>query len=285
LLGKGNVLHPTYYDLSGGVRYADVKCPVVVTVHDFIGATYPHLEDGSAHTVEIQSEAINRADILICVSQFTERELLERFPNVCGRTVVIPHGSSFPIAASFQPTNIFENPTFLFVGNRSTYKNFLFLLRSFAKACMSAPNLRLCVAGAPLTMDEKWQIHFLGLTERIRSIVYPCEDTLGKLYQQSVALLYPSRHEGFGIPPLEAMACGTLVIASNATSIPEVIGDAGILLDPTDEDAWTDVILETSRGNGQRSVLIDRGSKRAACYSWERSVEQHLIVYDDLNGE
>jgi glycosyltransferase involved in cell wall biosynthesis len=279
---NANVLHPTFYNLTGGLKFSDVRCPVVITVHDFIKARFPKLESDSVDAVPCQREAIQRATHLICVSKATERDLLDLNPDAAGKTSVIYHGCSFPVCNEPQSEEIFETPTFLYIGNRDTYKNFMFLLRAFSKACKSHEKIRLCVAGNPLNDHEKWQIHFLGIEDRVDSAVFPDDRSLQQLYRKSVGLLYPSRLEGFGIPPLEAMACGTLAVTSNATSLPEVVGDAGILLDPTDESAWTESILEVARAKIKRAEFIERGRKRAAALSWEKSTQAHVDIYKRL---
>jgi glycosyltransferase involved in cell wall biosynthesis len=278
-LHKADIFHPTYYNLTGGLQYRDIKCPVVITVHDLIAATYRDLEDNGIVTVRDQQAAVAAAAHAICVSHATERDLLERYPAMAGKTSVIYHGSSFPVCRDAQSETIFSSPTFLYVGRRGTYKNFLFLLRAFAKACQSHPTIRLCAAGDPLTEDERWQIHFLRISDRIDSAPYPSEQSLQQLYRNSVALLYPSRHEGFGIPPLEAMACGTLAVTSNTTSLPEVVGDAGIMLDPTDQDAWTECILSVANRKVNRDVFLERGSSRATEFSWDASARNHVETY------
>jgi glycosyltransferase involved in cell wall biosynthesis len=177
---------------------------------------------------------------------------------------------------------IFENPSFLYVGGRGGYKNFAFLLRVFAKASELNPRIRLRIAGAPLNSEERWQIHLLGISDRVEAADFPDEQQLMQLYRSSVALLYPSLHEGFGIPPLEAMACRTLAITSNTTSLPEVVGDGGIMLDPTREDDWIDCLLTISKGGRDRDLLIERGLRRVRMFSWKSTVDQHLAVYRSL---
>ncbi|MBL9188079.1 MAG: glycosyltransferase family 4 protein [Opitutaceae bacterium] len=281
-LSRAQVFHPTYYGLTGGLSYARIKCPVVVTVHDLISATYPQLEDDGAATTQGMRMALDRADHAICVSRATERDLLTHFPHMAGKTSVIYHGTSFEVVREAAPPSIFEVPVFLFVGRRSTYKNFALLLRAFARACQSHPTMRLCAAGGPLTEEEKWQIHFLGISGRVDAVAYPSEEKLEQLYQGSVALLYPSRHEGFGIPALEAMACGTLAVTANTTSLPEVVGDAGIMLDPADEAAWTDCMLAIATDKVRRSELLERGRRRATEFSWEATAAKHAAEYRRL---
>lgn len=283
-LKRARLFHPTYYGLTGGMRYDEIPCPVVVTVHDLIAATYPQLEDSAAGTMRAMRESLSCAAHAICVSRATERDLLEHFPHIAGKTSVIYHGTSFAVATAPPPNTIFETPTFLFVGRRATYKNFPLLLRAFAKACQSHSTMRLCAAGGPLSEEEKWQIHFLGISDRIDSAPFPSEEKLAQLYRSSVALLYPSRHEGFGIPPLEAMACGTLAVTSNTTSLPEVVGDAGIMLDPTDESAWTECMLAIARNAIARTELLERGRRRAIELSWEASAAAHVVQYERLGS-
>ena len=282
LLRKLDLFHPTYYGLIDGFSFSDFKCPVVVTVHDFIYATYPKLTDWSESNIRHQMEAIRRADHIICISKATQNELLERFPDRQDKTSIIYHGSSFEIQPPLAEQAIYENPTFLFVGGRGCYKNFFFLLRVFAKASKSNPCIRLRVAGAPLTAEERWQIHLLGISDRVEAVVYPDESKLMELYRSSVALAYPSLHEGFGIPPLEAMACGTIPVTANTTSLPEVVGDGGIMLDPMDEDIWTDCLIRLARPFPERGQLLERGRQRAKQFTWAESVRQHLAIYRNL---
>ncbi len=282
LLGTLDLFHPTYYHLSEGFSLSDFKCPMVLTAYDFIYAIYPKLTGGSDQVIRDQSAAIRKADFVICISKATENHLLERFPEKLGRTSVVYLGSSFEIQPPLAEREIFENPTFLFVGGRFGYKNFYFLLRVFAKASESNPRIRLRIAGAPLSMEERWQIHLLGISDRVEAVVYPNELQLMSLYRSSVALVYPSLHEGFGIPPLEAMACRTLAITSNTTSLPEVVDDGGIMLDPTREEDWIECLLKTAQGGRARDLLIERGLERVRLFTWKSTVEQHLAIYHRL---
>jgi glycosyltransferase involved in cell wall biosynthesis len=105
------------------------------------------------------------------------------------------------------------------------------------------------------------------------------EDVLRALYDQALALVYPSLYEGFGLPMLEAMACGTPVLASRAASMPEVAGDAGVLLDPHRSAEWTDALAALGSDTMLRNDLRGRGLARAAQFTWERTARQTLDVY------
>jgi glycosyltransferase involved in cell wall biosynthesis len=138
------------------------------------------------------------------------------------------------------------------------------------------------VAGKPLDDEERWQCHFLGISSRVDSSVFPDEKTLGELYRKSIALLYPSQREGFGLPPLEAMACGTVAVTSNTTSLPEVVADAGIMLDPADEGAWAECMLQIANDRIPRSQIIEKGKARAALFSWDKCAALHAAIYRQL---
>jgi len=280
-----NLLHPTYYDLTSGFNLADFSCPMVTTVYDMIYALFPKQTEGADFVIKAQRESVLRANRVICISKSTEKDLLELIPEAAGKTTVIYLGASFPSSNDVEETNLFEKPRFIFVGGRGGYKNFLFLLRAFAKAASVVKTIQLEVAGAPLTSEERWQMHFLGITDRVHCTVFPDEQTLQALYHKSVALLYPSRYEGFGIPPLEAMSCGTVSVTANVTSLPEVVADGGIMLDPTEEDVWADCIIKLAVPFSGRDKILERGRNRVKQFTWEDCVRRHLEVYKGLGRD
>jgi len=114
---------------------------------------------------------------------------------------------------------------------------------------------------------------------------YVADEDLPKLYGAADALAYPSIYEGFGLPPAEAMACGCPVITSNTSSLPEVVGDAGILLPPTDEDAWVDALKRLLTDDALRMELGDRSVLRAMRFSWTDAAQQTLSVYRGISSE
>jgi glycosyltransferase involved in cell wall biosynthesis len=278
------LLHPTYYDLTSDFQLSDFKCPVVTTVHDMIYARFPAQTEGAEFIVKAQREAVVRANRVVCVSQSTQTDLMELIPEAAGKTVVIHHGCSFPVVEESPGSRLYESPTFLFVGYRGGYKNFLFALRAFAKAASAVNNIQLRVVGPEFTTEERWQMHFLGLTNKVAAVTYPDEVALQEIYRNSVALLYPSRYEGFGIPPLEAMACGTVAVTANTTSLPEVVGDGGIMLDPADEDAWADCIIRLAQPFPERTGLLERARRQAKRFLWTESVRRHLDIYREMTN-
>ncbi len=282
IIRNAELLHPTYYDMTSGFEFADFRCPMVQTVYDMIYAKFPLQMNRAAAIIENQRMAVRRADQVICISKSTETDLLELVPDVAGKTRVIHLAASLFVEKPIFDGSQFVSPAFLFVGARGGYKNFFFLLRAFAKAATIRPNIRLIVVGSPLTSEERWQICYSGISSQVSEVVFPNESRLQELYRTSVALLYPSRYEGFGIPPLEAMACGTLAVTANTSSLPEVVGDAGIMLDPADEQAWVDCIVQLAQPFSGRDELVAKGHRRAAQFSWAECVQKHLEIYRSL---
>jgi glycosyltransferase involved in cell wall biosynthesis len=291
LLRSVSLAHPTYYDLTGGLTFSDFRCPVVITVYDMICARFPKQMLDAEHMIRQQRAAVARADHIICISHSAERDLVELMPEALGKTEVIYLASSFdPVASTARVESdlgdaALQLTSFLVVGARGGHKNFLFLLHAFARALSSTPSLRLIVAGAALSSEEQWQMYRLGIAEKVVSVVYPDEHALQQLYRSSAALLYPSFYEGFGIPPLEAMAMGTLAVVSNTSSLPEVVGDAGIMLDPIDADAWTDCMLSIAAGWPEREAMLARGKQRASQFSWKDVADKHIAIYERMGTQ
>jgi glycosyltransferase involved in cell wall biosynthesis len=130
-------------------------------------------------------------------------------------------------------------------------------------------------------MEEQELISALDLTGRVKNVGFVSDAHLAKLYRCSEALVYPSLYEGFGIPPLEAMSCGTLVICSNTSSLPEVVGDAAIMIDPTSVDELADAMLSLRSISG-RERLVEKGKKRAALFAWAETAKRTADLYEKI---
>jgi glycosyltransferase involved in cell wall biosynthesis len=124
----------------------------------------------------------------------------------------------------------------------------------------------------------------LGLTDRVRHAGRASDGALSRLYQSSVALVYPSLYEGFGIPPLEAMACGTAVIAANVASIPEVVGDAALLFDPYSTEDLAAQLTRILDSASLRDRLVHLGHQRVQMFTWAQTIDQTWKAYSDLVG-
>lgn len=276
-----DIAHPTYYTLLSQREVSDYRCPVVITVWDMIHELFPELyPDGEF--VARKRRAIEAADAVICISENTRSDLLSRYKVGEDRVLVTHLASSLDLTLGRGDEHTPSRPYFLYVGARAGYKNFDSLLSAFAAALTLEPEIALCVVGAPFSDGEQKRIGQLQLTGRVENYGRVSDRQLVALYRRSVAFVYPSLYEGFGIPPLEAMQCGTPVIAANRSSIPEVVGNAGILVDPERADELTDALVALANQPALRESLIARGHDRVTQFSWDRTTEQTLNVYRNL---
>jgi glycosyltransferase involved in cell wall biosynthesis len=276
---KFDLVHPTYYESLTGQDFQKFQCPVVLTVHDMIHELFPSQMDPAGTCAKKKQKAITSAQAIICISENTKQDLLRYYPMPEDRITIIPHASEIDISLSYGDEPVPAQPYFLYVGSRASYKNFDRLLQSFANVTATSPELQLCVVGSPLTKAEISLIAELKLDSQIRYYGFLSDRHLAKLYRCSMAFVYPSLYEGFGIPPLEAMSCGTPVIAANTSSLPEVIGDAGLLFNPVSTDELSDRLRFIMDNPASRDLLVKKGFERARQFSWDKTVSQTLDVY------
>jgi glycosyltransferase involved in cell wall biosynthesis len=279
-----DIIHPTYYFCLTQESFTQVRHPLVITVWDMIHELFASTIDPNGYTIRAKQAAIESADAIICISESTKNDLLKYFPAVESKIVVTHLASEFKGDWGYgTDEETPERPYFLYVGSRTKeYKNFDTLLIAFSKAASTNLDIVLCVVGSPFNDEEQQYITELKLTVRIQHYGFASDTHLAKLYRGSVAFVYPSLYEGFGIPPLEAMACGTVVVAANSSSIPEVVGDAGILFDPKAANDLTDILLNLIDSPIERDRLIAKGFDRNQRFSWDRTAAQTVAVYRSL---
>jgi glycosyltransferase involved in cell wall biosynthesis len=195
------------------------------------------------------------------------------------KTSVIYHGSSFYKKTKNKSFPI-RKPYLLFIGQRDGYKNFDILLRAFAHSSKLRKDfLLICFGGGTFSSVERKRIATLGLS--LQDVIHVRGDDadLAGFYGEAAAFVYPSLYEGFGIPLLEAMALSCPVVCSNASSFPEVVGNAADLFDPFDEESLRSTIERVVFSMEHRDFLIGRGLDRARLFSWDRCAEETLQVY------
>jgi glycosyltransferase involved in cell wall biosynthesis len=278
-----DILHPTYYNRLTNQPFSQISHPLVITVYDMIHEIFAEAIEPSGVTIREKKDAIESADALLCISESTKTDLIKYFPSVESKITVTYLASEFSGDLAYGDEPIPSQPYFLFVGSRAkAYKNFDTLLIAFSKAASVNPDICLCVVGSHFDAEEQAQIEELNLTDRIQHYLYADDNHLAKLYRCSIAFVYPSLYEGFGIPPLEAMACGTVVVASNSSSIPEVVGDAGILFEPKAAKDLADILLHLLDSPSVRDRLIAKGHQRRQEFSWDKTATQTVDVYRSL---
>lgn len=279
-----DIAHPTYYSLLTRKDISAYRCPVVLTVHDMIHEIFSRQIDPTGIYAEEKRKAIMAAQAIICVSENTKKDLLARYSLPENKVTVIYEASQIDASLAFGSEPVPKQPYYLYVGSRACYKNFDSLLSAFAKAVSIKPDMALCVVGLPFEGKEEKKIAELKMSDRIYNYGQVSDRHLAKLYRCSVAFVYPSLYEGFGIPPLEAMSCGTPVIASNCSSIPEVVGDAGLLFNPREIGDLADLLIMLLDHPAERDRLIAKGYQRAKKFSWDRTAAETIDVYRSISN-
>lgn len=272
-----------------------LPCKGVVTVTDLSFMIFPE----SFKTLQrfyqrfFTHLSARRADHLIAISNSTARDL-SRFFGVLNEKITVTYPG---VDATYQPTrdssvlaefrrrrNLPEQ-FFLFVGTLEPRKNLEMLLQAYAAFLRSAKSRYKLVLGG----GKGWlyrslfaAVEKLGLRSEVIFPGFIAEDELPLWYNAADVFVYPSLYEGFGLPPLEAMACGTPVIASRTSSLPEVVGDAGLLLDPDRPDEWAEAFSRLCEDAHLRAELVARGLQQAQRFSWARMAQETVQVYRNV---
>ena len=260
----------------------------VVTVHDASFMRYPEMaeEKNLAYLKARMSKSIRRADAIITDSRFSAGEIVELFRADPGRVFPIPLGVAGHLRAPergdierFRRSRGLDKPYLLTVGTLEPRKNTAFLAEVFE--ALNSFDGELVIAGM-----RGWK--YEPILERLRAspregsiryLEYVGDEELPALYAGAELFLFPSVYEGFGFPPLEAMACGTPVIASTAGSLPEVLGDGAILVGDFDAGNWAHKISRLLADNARRKIMSDRGRAWVSRYTWSETARQTWEVY------
>lgn len=278
---RPDVVHETYYSTRAT---CGLRVPRVLTVYDMIHELFPESFASYDLTARRKASAVKRADHVLCISESTRRDLLERHGLPEDRVSVTHLGcDSLPEVGPDVRELIGDGAYLLYVGARSKYKNFSGLLEAYAASAWLRDNFRLvCFGGGPLTIKERSRIRELSIPEVSVVQLGGGDDWLATLYRNAAAFIYPSLYEGFGIPPLEAMSTGCAVICSQTSSIPEVVGDAGEFFDPRQVDSIRAAIERVLQSSGYRQTLIERGRVRHQQFTWKRCASETLDIYRRL---
>lgn len=263
------VFHSTYYRTPANKK----NLITVTTVHDF---TYERFVGGlkrAVHSVQ-KNYAIRNSDAIICVSQNTKNDLLEFVPGTSPDKIHVIHNG---VSDTFTPLFRAPKNQVLFVGQRGRYKNFSSVVKALS---MIRDTSISCVGGGPFTKSE---LLFLeqNIPGRYIHLGYVTAEQLNSEYNNSIALVYPSLYEGFGIPILEAMRAGCPVIAVHSSSIPEVAGNAAILLNRGTPDEIKTAIESLSQNNN-RDALAELGLLQSRNFSWESTFNKTLALYNNF---
>jgi len=264
--------------------------PYVVTIHDLIYLDRDSCPSMSAHMYArfMFKRAVKTARRIITVSEYTKSGIVRRLGVAPDKITVIHNG----VSASYRPPSArtrervlsrygIKDEFIFYAGNHQPRKNLMRLVDAFAG--MKDTNLRLVLAGKvdPRRAELYNAVRNKGLNDRVLFIGEVPEDDLPALYSGAVAFAFPSLAEGFGFPPLEAMACGAPVVSSNVTSLPEVVGDAGVMVDPLDTGSIKEGLEKVIGSPTLRSELREKGLERVKKFTWEAAAEKTLRVYEE----
>jgi glycosyltransferase involved in cell wall biosynthesis len=272
------LVHETYYsDLDLGPK----RAATVVTVYDMIYELFPGDFSPRDATSRMKRAAVDRADHVICISENTRADLIELFGVPAEKTTVVHLGfERLPTHRGEEAPLPERGPYLLYVGGRRGYKNFV----AFLEAVSGSQILKSCFdivafGGGPFSAGEQERMERLGLGGGAVRQVSGDDRALGSLYEGATVLVYPSRYEGFGMPLLEAMAHGCPVVASSASSVPEVAGDAAEFFAPDCVEDMRRAIERVALCHERREALVQRGYVRLAGFSWGSCAAQTLAVY------
>lgn len=281
---SGKVFHPTYYGSKHISDFKKAGIPVVITVFDMISEIFPERRSLRALFKNVKASDIRSADHIICISEKTRDDLVRFFPTVGPKTSVVHLGldKGFSPAESGLTLN-HDKPYLLYVGNRRGYKNFRVLYLAYLNSDFLRRNFKLVAfGGEQLTESE---LSFFPTSSREEQIIYISgdDDLLANYYRNAAAFVYPSLYEGFGLPPLEAMACGVLTFTSNRGSLPEVCGDSSIYFDPENEPELRGLLELWLSPNFEIRTQIEKGIAHAKKFTWKKMIEDTKLVYEKLD--
>jgi glycosyltransferase involved in cell wall biosynthesis len=289
---RAHLVHEPHYVLPMATR-----CRAVVTIHDCIHLMFPEYLPGRVAYLYARGSmwgAVKKADRILTVSEASKRDILHFFDVAPEKVTVIYNAIDERFLGPPDEERMelvrqryqLDHPFVLYVGNIKPHKNLERLMDAFAHVRADGlDDLRLVIIGDELSKYPplRQAVHRHRLEKYVRFFGFQPYDTLAAFYRLARAFVFPSLYEGFGLPPLEAMACGTPVITSDVSSLPEVAGGAALLVDPRDRLSIADAMHQAVTDETLRQDLIAKGLKRARDFSWRESVAQiHRIYFEVL---
>lgn len=298
LLDSSSVYHSPYFPIPEQVQNKK-KLSKLITIHDLIPIKYPqYFENQTENVVHKIVKSIQKDNFAVCVSEATKIDLLEITGMAEEQVFVSPLAAS---SSLFYPVFNQEvinqtlakyaistsKPYFLSISTLEPRKNIDTVIKSFVElvAQEKIEELQLVLVGTKgWDFDKIFQAINVSPSLKDRIIVtgYVPDEDLAPLYSGALGFVYMSFCEGFGLPPLEAMQCGTPIISSNTTSLPEVIGDAGILLAPNDRSSISQAMIDLYRNAELRTSLKSKSILRAGLFSWQKYVNENYQIYQKI---
>lgn len=297
-LNREGIVHLTSQNLATLLWFRHIS-PVVVTVHDII----PYLLRNDPRLSIYRHRAhkffdrlallrLKKADAIIADSRYTGDTLVEHLGIEDQRIHVIHLGVNQNIFRPVEVPDSFlskyclnrDTKYIVYVGSEDPRKNLEVLLQGLALVRSERRDVQFLKIGAARFASERQHMlnvsRELNLAESLKFIDQVAEEDLPFFYNLASVFAFPSKYEGFGLPVLEALACGTAVVAAKTSSVPEVVGDAGLLVEPDASQAWAEAILTLLDDPGLAQKMASAGLKRAAGFSWQKTAQQTVEVYN-----
>jgi glycosyltransferase involved in cell wall biosynthesis len=265
----------------------------VFTLHDLTALKFPtaHTQLNRRFLQLMLPHFLRAAEVIIADSYCTQQDALQLYGLSAERVRVVHLG----VDEHFKPASAISTQTvreryqlpdrfILAVSTIEPRKNLIVLLEAYRGLLAQNPQLQLVIAGKRGWHSEPFfeRLQALGLTDQVRLLGFVPDEDLPALYSLAEVFAFPSIYEGFGLPVLEAMACGTPVISSNASSLPEVAGEAAIQIAPTEVREWTQALERISNDAELRASLRERGLKQATRFTWEAAARQTYAIYQEV---
>ena len=288
---RADVFHAPHYVVS-----PLTMCPYVVTIHDCIHLRFPqYLPNRLAphYARAMMRTAARRSRRVLTVSNASKQDILHYLGVPAEKVEVVYNALDSRLATAPTAADItrvrerfqLTSPFILYAGNIKPHKNVDRLIEAYALLRRRGiVGVKLLIIGDQISKYPQLRrlVHRFQLHQHVRFLGFVPDATLAALYRLASVFVFPSLYEGFGLPPLEAMAAGAPVVTSNVSSLPEVVGDAALLIDPTSAESIAVAIGRVLGEPGLRSELVRRGHERVKAFSWERSVARIRDIYQEV---
>ena len=286
---SGNVKHIIYQDLAYLLNLINLE-KTIVTCHDLIPWAY---EKNRSSFQKSNINGLKKAARIITVSEFSKNEIIKYVDYPSEKIHVVPNAVDHSLYYKNMDRSILnklgiglDSPIILYVGSEEPRQNVDKLIKAFAKVKEKLPKAKLVKIGDSNLHGAREKlfklITKLNLNDAIVFTGSVPEKELPLWYNAADLLVYPCEYAGFGLPPLEAMACGTPVITSNTTSLPEVVGKAGIMIDPADINLLSDNMFEVLTDDDLKENMSKKGIKRSNLFNWDESASKTMAIYKEL---
>lgn len=283
-----DIIHLPAQFQAAGLINNKIDAKIVVTVHDIIPYVKPEFTNIlSQKFASLVITGLAEADYIISISNHTKSDII-RNTNISEQNISVIYPSvsrswlNDPAPEEELEAYDISNPYILYVGTQGKKKNIETVIDSL-EYCQNRVDLQFVIAGSPgnplQLLKSKYMCEKKGVEDQVIRTGFVDQSVLARLYHSASIFVFPTKYEGYGRPPLESMCAGTPVIASNTTAVPEILGNAAVLLDPDNAEEWGKSIIELLENKSLREELIKKGYNQVDKYTWEECASKTLEIY------